>query len=50
MAEGAQTYRWHNHLALEASSDTVVDTLGLSPAGIDAHVGVTLMSVEALRA
>jgi hypothetical protein len=34
------TYRWHNHLTLESSSDTVVDTLGLSPAGVDTFVGV----------
>lgn len=44
------TYRWHHHLSLEASADSVVDTLWLSPAGIDTHVGVRLMSVEALRA
>jgi hypothetical protein len=44
------TYRWHHHLSLEASADSVVDTLWLSPAGIDTHIGVTLMSVEALRA
>jgi hypothetical protein len=29
--DGLQTYRWHNHLALKASADTVVDTLWLSP-------------------
>lgn len=34
------TYRWHNHLALEASADSVVDTLGLSPAGVETFVGV----------
>jgi hypothetical protein len=37
-------------LALEPSSDTVINTLGLSPAGVDTFVGVALMSVEALRA
>jgi hypothetical protein len=45
-----QTYRWHDHLTLEPSSDAIIDTLWLSPTGIDTHVGVTLMSVEALRA
>jgi len=25
------TYRWHDHLTLEPSSDSVVNTLGLSP-------------------
>ena len=44
------TYRWHNSLSLEASSDTVVNTLRLSPAGVDTFVGVALMSVETLRA
>jgi hypothetical protein len=50
MCPSLQTYRRHDHLALESSSYAVVDTLGLPPARIDAHVGVTLMSVEALRA
>jgi hypothetical protein len=45
-----ETYRWHHHLALKAPSNTIVDTLRLSPARIDTHVSVTLMSVEALRA
>lgn len=45
-----QTYRWHNHLALEPSSDSVVNTLWLSPAGIETFVGIALMSVETLRA
>ena len=44
------TYRWHNHLTLESSSDTIVNTLGLSPACVDAFVGVALMPVETLRA
>ena len=37
-------------MSLESSSDTVVNTLGLSPAGRDTFVGIALMSVEALRA
>jgi hypothetical protein len=45
-----RTYRWHNHLSLEPSSDTVINTLGLSPACVDTFVGVALMSVETLRA
>jgi len=38
------TYRRHNHLSLEASSDSVIDTLWLSPAGWDTHEAVRLMS------
>lgn len=45
-----QTYRWHGNLALEPSSDTVVNTLGLSPAWVDTFVAFALVSVEALRA
>lgn len=45
-----KSYRWHNHLSLEASSDSVVDTLWLPPARVDTHVGVALMSVKALGA
>jgi hypothetical protein len=37
------TYRWHNHLTLESSSDTVVNTLGLSPAGVEAFVCVCII-------
>ncbi|KAB8296032.1 hypothetical protein EYC80_008841 [Monilinia laxa] len=44
------TYRWHNHLSLEASSDTVINTLRLSPACVDTFVGIALMSVETLGA
>jgi hypothetical protein len=43
------TYRWHNHLTLESSSDTIVDTLWLSPACIDTHVGVRLVAMEPLH-
>lgn len=46
----SQTYRWHNHLALETSSDPIVDAFWLSPAGINTFVGVTLVSMEALCA
>ena len=44
------TYRWHNHLSLKTSSDTIINTLRLAPAGIEAFVGITLMSVETLDA
>lgn len=44
------TYRWHSNLALEPSSDSVVDTLRLPPARVDTHIGVALVAVEALGA
>jgi len=44
------TYRGHGLGATEASPDTVVDTLGLAPAGIEAHEPVTLVTEEARRA
>lgn len=44
------TYRRHNHLSLETSSDTVINTLRLSPARVDTFVGIALMSVETLGA
>ena len=37
------TYRWHNHLALETSSDTIVNTLRLSPAGVETFVSVCMI-------
>jgi hypothetical protein len=48
--EGPRTYRGHDHATPEASPDTVVDTLGLAPAGIEALEPVTLVTGEALRA
>lgn len=39
--------RWHGDVALEPSSDTVVNTLGLSPAGRNAFEAIRLESVEA---
>jgi len=36
----------HGSLALEASAHAVVDTLWLSPAGVDAHEAVRLVAVE----
>ena len=47
---GDKTYAGHGHGAPEASPDTVVDTLRLAPAGVDALEPVTLVTVEALRA
>jgi len=47
---GSETNRGHNHLSFEASSDTVINTLGLSPARIYAFVGVRLMTMETLCA
>ena len=43
-----RTYRGHNHAALKTSSDTVVDTLRLAPAGVDTLEAVTLVTLEAL--
>jgi len=42
--------RWHSSLALEASTDTIVDALWLAPCGRYTLEEVGLMSVEALRA
>jgi hypothetical protein len=47
---GAEADRGHNHATPEASPDTVVDTLGLAPAGIEALEPITLVTGEALRA
>lgn len=47
---GIGTYRWHGSLTLEPSSDSVINTLGLSPAGVDAFKSITLVAVEAFRA
>ena len=44
------TYAGHDHGSAEASPDTVVDTLRLAPAGVDALEPVTLVTGEALRA
>lgn len=40
------SHLWHDSLTLEASADTVVDTLGLAPALTDAHEAVTLVTLE----
>lgn len=37
----------HGSLSLETSADAVIDTLGLSPAGVDTHEAVRLVAVEA---
>lgn len=46
----ASTYRRHGHGAPEPSPDTVINALGLAPAGGDTFESVTLVSVEARRA
>lgn len=50
MMEGDSTNRWHGSLTLETSADTIINTLRLPPVRIDTFVGVTLMTIEALRA
>jgi hypothetical protein len=45
-ALGAVADAWHGRGALEPPSDAVIDTLGLSPAGIDPHEPVALMPLE----
>jgi len=47
---GAEADRGHSHGAPEASANSVVDTLGLAPAGIEALEPITLVTAEALRA
>lgn len=42
------TYRGHGHVASEPSSNSIVDTLRLSPAGGKAFEPITLVTVEAL--
>ena len=44
------THRRHSSLALETSSDSVVNTLGLPPVCVNTFVGVALVTIEALRA
>lgn len=43
-----RTYFWHSSLAGKASADTVVNTLWFAPWGVNTHIGIRLMSVEAL--
>jgi hypothetical protein len=47
---GAIADRGHSKIALEASPDTVVDTLGLAPCRGNAHEAITLVTSEGLRA
>jgi hypothetical protein len=44
------TYRGHSKVALEPSPDSVIDTLRLAPAGVEAFEAITLVTSEALRA
>lgn len=41
-------YRWHGSLALEASSDSVVDAFWFAPVGCDTHVPIGLVAIEAV--
>lgn len=45
---GKGHYLGHSSLAREATADTAVDTLRLSPAGIDALEAIALVAIEAL--
>jgi hypothetical protein len=47
--EWGVSHLWHSSLALEASSDTIVDTLRFPPARVDAFEAIALVTVEALR-
>jgi hypothetical protein len=44
----ASSYLWHGRLALEPPPHTIVDALGLPPAGVNAFESIALVSVEAL--
>lgn len=46
----AATYGGHGNAATEATADTVVDTLGLSPAGVEALEAIGLVAEEARSA
>ena len=50
LVEDATTYRWHSSLAFESPPYSIVDTLRLPPAWVDAHESVALVTVKALRA
>ena len=43
----SSAYLWHSSLTLESSPDSVVDTLRLSPARVNAFESVGLVTVEA---
>jgi hypothetical protein len=45
---GAISDLGHGSLSLEPSADAIVDTLWLSPAGINSHEAIALMAVEPL--
>jgi len=42
------SYLGHSSLAAESTTDAIVDTLGLSPAGVNAFETVALVAIEAL--
>lgn len=43
-----EAYGGHGNLALEATADTVIDTLGLAPRGTDTVEPVRLVTGEAV--
>jgi hypothetical protein len=45
---GLDSHLWHSGLALEASADTIVDTLRFPPARVYAFEAIALVTVEAL--
>lgn len=49
-ARGYKTYRRQDLLAPESPTNAAVNTLGLSPARVDAHKPVTLVTAEVLGA
>jgi hypothetical protein len=44
---GLVSHLWHSGLALEASSNTIVDTLRFPPAWVDTFEAIALVTVEA---
>jgi hypothetical protein len=47
---GSVTDGGHSHLALETTTNAVINSLGLAPRGADAHEPITLVTVEAVSA
>jgi hypothetical protein len=45
--ELSMSYLWHSSLSREPPPHTIVNTLGLSPARIDAFEAIALVTVEA---
>ena len=47
---GRVSYGGHGNLALETTADSIVNTLGLAPRGVNTHEPVRLVTVEAVGA